>query len=167
MERCLIEKKSKVREKYKCKKKQKKTAAYMTFSDELNIKPIKPKAGLTLFGRGVDGAWELGVRLGGLGGDHDVGAIPSSLQGDGLPDAPTGARDEDCLPGELPGLRKRLNALSIVAIIPNLTHPVLSMAASLNRQFMAEQSPFRVGRGRANTGRDQCRGMEIWSPQNQ
>ena len=71
----------------------------MTFSDELNIKPVKPKAGLTLFGRGVDGAWELGVRLGGLGGDHDVGAIPSSLQGNGLPDAPAGARDEDCLPG--------------------------------------------------------------------
>ena len=79
----------------------------MTFSDELNIKPIKPKAGLTLFGRGVDGAWELGVRLGGLGGDHDVGTIPSSLEGDGLPDAPTGARDEDRLPGELPGLRER------------------------------------------------------------
>ena len=163
---CLIEKKSKVREKYKCKK-QKKTAAYMTFSDELNIKPVKPKAGLTLFGRGVDGAGELGVRLGSLGGNHDVGSIPSSLEGDGLPDAPTRARDEDCLSGELPGLRKRLNAFSIMAILPNLTHPVLSMADSLDRQFTAGQSPFGVGRGRADTGRDQCRGMEIWSPQNQ
>ena len=139
----------------------------MTFSDELNIKPIKPKAGLTLFGRGVDGAGKLGVRFGGLSGDHDVGAIPSSLQGNGFPDAPTGARYEDCLSGELPGLRKRLNAFSIMAILPNLTHPVLSMAASLNRQFVARQSPFGVGRGRANWGRDQCRGMEIWSPQNQ
>ena len=72
-----------------------------------SIKPVKlgntPKAGLTLFGRGVDGAGELGVRFGGLSGDHDVGAIPSSLEGDGLPDATTGARDEDRLPGELPG----------------------------------------------------------------
>ena len=72
------------------------------------------------------------MRLGGLGGDHDVGSIPGSLEGDGLTNAPTRARDEDRLPGELPGLQKRLNAFSIVAFMPILTHPVLSMVASLN-----------------------------------
>ena len=43
------------------------------------------------------------MRLSGLRGDHDVGAIPSSLEGDSLADASTRSGDENRLPGELPG----------------------------------------------------------------
>ena len=42
------------------------------------------------------------MRLSGLGGNYDIGAIPSSLEGDGLADASTRPRDENRLPGELP-----------------------------------------------------------------
>jgi hypothetical protein len=43
----------------------------------------------------VDRAGQLRVRLGGLGGDHDVGAVSCAAQRDRLPDAPARAGDED------------------------------------------------------------------------
>ena len=45
-------------------------------------------------GRGVDGAFQLGVRLDRLGGDGDIGAVARSLERDGEPDAARGAGDE-------------------------------------------------------------------------
>ena len=48
---------------------------------------------LTLFSGGVDGAGQLGVRLGGLGGHDDLCAVPGRLEGDRLADAAGGARD--------------------------------------------------------------------------
>ena len=52
---------------------------------------------LDLLGRRVDGAFELGVRLGRLGGDGDVGAVARRPQRDGEADAAAGAGDEQRL----------------------------------------------------------------------
>ena len=52
---------------------------------------------LDLLGRRVDGARQLGVRLGGLGGDDDVGAVARGAQADGLADAAARAGDEERL----------------------------------------------------------------------
>ena len=43
---------------------------------------------------GVDGAFELGMRLDRLGGDGDIGAVGGGLERDGEPDAARGAGDE-------------------------------------------------------------------------
>ena len=51
-------------------------------------------------GRGVDRAFELRVRLGGLGGDRDVGAVARGAKRDGEPDAARRAGDEERLSGE-------------------------------------------------------------------
>jgi hypothetical protein len=59
--------------------------------------------GLDLVGCGVDRAGQLGVRLGGLGGDDDVGAVARRAQRDGQADAAAGAGDEEasCHRGDL------------------------------------------------------------------
>jgi hypothetical protein len=49
---------------------------------------------LDLLGRRVDGARQLRVRLGGLGGDDDVRAVARRAQRDGEADAAAGAGDE-------------------------------------------------------------------------
>jgi hypothetical protein len=52
-------------------------------------------AGLFEFlGRGVHGARQLGVRLGGFGDQRDVGAVLRGPLGDGQADSAAGARDE-------------------------------------------------------------------------
>ena len=68
--------------------------------------------GLDLLGGGVDGALELGVGLGGLGEQHDVGAPACGAERDRQADTPAGAGDDEgavaqgcipvsamCLPG--------------------------------------------------------------------
>ena len=52
---------------------------------------------LDLLGRGVDRAFELGMRRLGLGGDGDVGAVARGAERDRKPDAARGAGDEQCL----------------------------------------------------------------------
>ena len=52
---------------------------------------------LDLGGGGVDRAFELGIGLGGLGGDGDVGAVARGALGDGEADAAAGAGDEQRL----------------------------------------------------------------------
>ena len=59
-----------------------------------------PARRLDLLGRGVDRALELGVGLGGLGDQRDVGAVAGRPQRDGQPDAAAGAGDEQGLVGE-------------------------------------------------------------------
>jgi hypothetical protein len=49
---------------------------------------------------GVDGAGQLGVRLGRLGQQHDVGAVFGGPQRDRQPDAATTARDDERAVGE-------------------------------------------------------------------
>ena len=49
---------------------------------------------LDLGGGGVDGAFELGMRLDRLGGDGDIGAVARRLERDGEADAARGAGDE-------------------------------------------------------------------------
>ena len=61
---------------------------------------------LTLFGRGEDGPWQLGVRLRGLGGHDDLGAVLRGLQRDRLADAAARPRDVKGLARELPGKGK-------------------------------------------------------------
>ena len=56
---------------------------------------------LDLLGRGVDGARELRVRLGGLGGDHDVGAVRRGPEADRQADAAARAGDEQGLAFEI------------------------------------------------------------------
>lgn len=48
------------------------------------------------------------MRLGRLGGDHHVGAVPSGFEGDGLPDAAARSCDEERAAGELPVGRQQL-----------------------------------------------------------
>ena len=55
---------------------------------------------LDLLGGRVDGAFELGMRLGRLGGDGDVGAVARGAQRDGEADAAAGAGDEQGLASE-------------------------------------------------------------------
>ena len=63
-----------------------------------------PAAGaLDLLGGAVDGAGELGMRRGGLGGDRDVGAVACGAQRDREPDAAAGPGDEECLAGKTHG----------------------------------------------------------------
>jgi hypothetical protein len=50
-----------------------------------------------LLGRGVDRAWELGMRLGRLGGNGDVRPVARRPQGDGQADASAAAGDEEGL----------------------------------------------------------------------
>ena len=45
-------------------------------------------------GGGVDGAFELGMRLHGLGGDGDIGAVGGGFERDREPDAARAAGDE-------------------------------------------------------------------------
>jgi hypothetical protein len=52
---------------------------------------------LDLLGGGVDGARQLGMGLGGLGGDDDIGPVAGRAQGDGQADAARGAGDEEGL----------------------------------------------------------------------
>ena len=52
---------------------------------------------LDLLGGGVDGARQLRVRLGGLGGDRDIGAVARGAQRDRQADAAAGAGDEQRL----------------------------------------------------------------------
>ncbi len=53
--------------------------------------------GADLLGGGVDGALELRMRLGGLGGDRDIGAVPRGAQRDREPDAAAAAGHEQRL----------------------------------------------------------------------
>ena len=55
---------------------------------------------LDLLGRRVDRPRQLRMRLDGLGGDDDVGAVARGAQRDGLADAAAGAGDEEGLAGE-------------------------------------------------------------------
>ena len=59
-------------------------------------------------GGGVDGAFELGMRLDGLGGDGDIGAVGGGLERDRETDAARAAGDEQGLAlqrhGDPPGL---------------------------------------------------------------
>ena len=48
-----------------------------------------------LCGGGVDGAFELGMRIDGLGGDRDIGAVGGGFERDGEPDAARAAGDEE------------------------------------------------------------------------
>jgi hypothetical protein len=50
-----------------------------------------------LLGGGEDGAFELGMRLGGLGGDGNVGAVARGPERDGQADAPAGAGNKQRL----------------------------------------------------------------------
>ena len=45
-------------------------------------------------GGGVDGAFQLGVRIDGLGGDGDIGAVGGGFERDRKPDAARAAGDE-------------------------------------------------------------------------
>ena len=58
---------------------------------------------LTFFSGRVDRSGQLGVRVGGLGGDDDLGSILGGLQGDGLTDAAAGAGDQHGLAGKFSG----------------------------------------------------------------
>ena len=63
---------------------------------------VFPQWRLTLFGGGVDGAGQGGMRLGGLGCHHDLGSVFGRLQRDLLADAAARASDEDHTTGQLP-----------------------------------------------------------------
>ncbi len=65
---------------------------------------------LDLLGGGEDGAGQLGMRLGGLGSDCDVGPVLCGAQSDSEPDAPTGSRDEECFPAKRAHSRNCLRA---------------------------------------------------------
>ena len=56
--------------------------------------------GLDVGHGGVHGAWQLGVRLGGLGQQHDVGALLGRAQRDRQPDAAAAAGDDEGAVGE-------------------------------------------------------------------
>jgi hypothetical protein len=65
---------------------------------------------LDLLGSRKDRAFQLGVRLGGLGGDGDVGAVARGPERDGEADAATGTRDEQRFPlGTSRSSRSRLS----------------------------------------------------------
>lgn len=56
---------------------------------------------LTLLGRGVDGAGQLGMRLSRLGGHNNIGSIAGHFEGDRLADAPRCPGDEERAASEL------------------------------------------------------------------
>ena len=57
--------------------------------------------GADLVGGGIDGAFQLRMRLGGLGGDRDIGAVPRGAQRDRQPDAAAAAGYEQRLAFEV------------------------------------------------------------------
>lgn len=54
-------------------------------------------SGLDSGGGGVDRAFQLGVRIGGLGRDRDIGAVTCAALRDGKANAPAGPGNEDGL----------------------------------------------------------------------
>ena len=64
-----------------------------------NGDPLTPGR-LDLGDRGVHCAGQLGMGFGGLGQQHDVGAVPGGAQRDGEPDAPAASRDHHGAIGE-------------------------------------------------------------------
>ena len=68
------------------------------FLAHVDLQSQRPPAGfLDLGGGGVDGAFELGMRLNCLGGDGDIGAVGGGLERDRQPDAARAAGDEQGL----------------------------------------------------------------------
>ena len=68
------------------------------FLAHVDLQRQRAAAGLfDLGGGGVDGAFELGMRLDGLGGNRDIGAVAGCFERDRQPDAARAAGDEQGL----------------------------------------------------------------------